>query len=138
MAGRQLTRSGGTPQTPSMSDESRRGCFVVWLATAAMATAAPAASTWSLVAAARGRAPCRVARGEDCGWRPGRSARRGSPASPAHSGSVRAIGGKHPRVAAAHGARAGARPAITFDVDTHANVVGDAGYRIVVSTRVSR
>jgi hexosaminidase len=32
-------------------------------------------------------------------------------------------------------ATADARPAITFEVDPHANVVGDAGYRIVVGTQ---
>ena len=74
------------------------------------------------VAAARARASHRVACRENCGWRAGRRARRGSPASSAHSGSVRAVGGNTRGLQLHAAAAADARPAIIFEVDPHASV----------------
>ena len=105
---------------------------VVWLALTRIATAAPAASTWSLLpqpASMRlvGSRAMKIADGAQV-------AVRG-----ADRGQVQPIADRFVRlVADTRGLRlrtagtADASPAITFEVDPHASVVGAAGYRILV------
>ena len=108
----------------------------VWLATTGDGNCGASSIHLVAVAPARRRAPCPVGRGEDCGWRTGRGAWRGPPASSAHSGSVHAVGGQtRAGCSCTRRLTADAHPAITFDVDPHASVVGDTGYRIVVGAQ---
>src|SRR5690348_7035293 len=108
---------------------------VLWLAATGMAAAAPVASTWSLLpqpAHAR-LASSRVLTISDGARVAVRGADR-SQAQPIVDRFVRLVAdtrGLQLQMAAA----AGAPPAVTFEVDPRASVVGDAGYRIVVGAQ---
>jgi hexosaminidase len=109
----------------------RAAFAAVWLATTGIAIAAPTAPTWSLLpqpARARLSGP-RVLKMTDGALVVVRGADRRQ---------VRSIAARFVQlVADTRGLQlriaptADARPAITFDVDPHANVIGSAGYRIV-------
>ena len=104
----------------------------VWLATAGMAIAAPAASTWSLLPQA---ADVRLARTGVMKITDGalvavRAADR-EQVQPLADRFIQLLAST--RGLRLHTATAAdAHPAITFDVDPHASVVGDSGYRIDV------
>jgi len=108
---------------------------VVCLATRGLATAAPTASTWSLLpqpAQARltGSRLVRIADGALIAVR-GVDRRQVQSVADRFVQLVADTRGLQLRAAAA----ADAHPAIAFEVDPRARVVGDAGYRIVVSAR---
>jgi hexosaminidase len=119
----------------SNAGKSLAAFAVIWLAMTGMAAAAPAASAWSLLpqpthAHLTGSHVMKIADGA-------RVSVRG-----ADRPQVQAIADRFVRwVAATRGLRlrtlaaTDERPAITFEVDPHASVVGDAGYRIVVAAR---
>jgi hexosaminidase len=107
---------------------------IICLATTGMATAAPVASTWSLLpqpadARPTGSGVVKIADGSLV-------AVRGADRRQLHSIADRFIRlvaetrGLQLRMAAA----AAAHPAITFEVDPHASVAAEAGYRIVIGT----
>src|SRR5438445_7906673 len=102
----------------------------VWLATTGMAIAAPAASTWSLLPqpADVRLAPSGVVKIPDGALVAVRASDRQQvqPTVDRFMQLVANTRGLH-----LHSATS-AHAAITFDVDPHASVVGDTGYRIVV------
>jgi hexosaminidase len=107
----------------------------VWLATTGMAIAAPAASTWALLpqpARARLSGPrvLKIADGALVAVR-GADRRQVQSIADRFVQLVADTRGLQLRMAAT----ADAPPAITFDVDPHANVIGSAGYRIVAGAR---
>jgi hexosaminidase len=104
----------------------------MWLATTAMAIAAPVASTWSLLPqpAHIHLAPSGVVKIADGAVVALRGVDR-QQVQPTVDRFVHLVANTrglqlHPATAA------GAHPAITFDIDPHASVVGEDGYRIVV------
>jgi hexosaminidase len=105
---------------------------VVWLATMGIAIAAPAASAWSLlpqpahVSLARSGV-VRIANGALVAVR-GADPRQVQPIADRFMQLVANTRGLQLNTATT----ADAHPAITFNVDPHASVVGDTGYRIVV------
>jgi len=103
----------------------------LWLATTGMAIAAPAASTWSLLPqpADAHLAPSGVVKIVDGALVAVRGADRQQvqPAVDRFMQLVASTRGLQLRAATT----ADAHPAITFEVDPHASVVGDSGYRIV-------
>ncbi len=106
----------------------------IGLATTGLATAAPAASAWALLPQPAGVRPAgpRVVRIADGALVAVRGADR-LQVQPIADRFMRLVVDTrglqlHPAAAAE------AHPAITFDVDPDASVVGDAGYRIVVGT----
>lgn len=121
------------PRNPS-ARVSFAAFAIVWLAATGVATAAPA-STWSLLpqpAQARlaGSHVVTIADGAVVAVR-GVDRRQVQPIADRFVQLVAATRGLQLHPAAA----TDARPAITFAVDPHAGVVGDAGYRIVVGNR---
>ena len=103
-----------------------------------MAIATPAASTWSLLPQPADVRPAPVRRGEDRG-------RRTVAVRGADRQAVQPIADRFMQLVAdtrglqLHAATAAdAHPAITFDVDPDASVVGDTGYRIVVAAQEIR
>jgi hexosaminidase len=119
----------------SNAQKSLAALAVVWLATMGMATAAPAASSWSLLPQpARVRpAGSRVVKIADGALVAvlGADRRQVQPIADRFVQLVADVRGLQLCTAAT----AEARPAITFDVDPHASVMGNAGYRIVVSAQ---
>jgi hexosaminidase len=104
----------------------------VWLATTGMVSAAPAAPTWSLLPqpADVRLAPSGVVKivaGALVAVR-GADHQQVQPTADRFMQLVASTRGLQLRTATA----ADAHPAITFDMDPHASVVGDSGYRIVV------
>lgn len=108
---------------------------VVWLAITGMAIATPAASTWSL-----------LPQPADVRLAPSGAVKLADGALVAVRGAdlqqVQPIADRFIQLVAntrglqLHGATtADAHPAITFDMDPHASVVGDTGYRIVVGAQ---
>lgn len=132
-----MADAGGMPAcVPSVS--RRRGIVsagcsnaLMWLATTGMAIAAPAASTWSLLpqpADAR-LAPSGVVTIVDGALVAVRGADR-QQVQPAVDRFIQLVA--NTRGLQLHAATmADVHPAITFDVDPDASVVGDSGYRIV-------
>ena len=110
---------------------------VVWLSTTGMATAARAASTWSLLpqpvdARLSGSGVVTIANGARVAVR-GVSRRQVQLIADRFVQLVADT--RELQLHAAAAAEAEARPAITFEVDPHASVVGDAGYRVVVGAQ---
>jgi hexosaminidase len=108
---------------------------VLWLAMTRIATAAPAAATWSLLpqpASTRvaGSRATKIAAGARVAVR-GADRRQVQPIADRFVRLVAATRGLQLRTAGT----ADTSPAITFEVDPHASVVGGAGYRIVVGAR---
>src|SRR5215469_9016330 len=108
---------------------------VVWLATTGIGAAAPAASTWSLLPQAAharlaGSRVLKIADGAQVAVR-GADRRQVQAIADRFVQLVADTRGLQLHMAAA----ADERPAITFEVDPHANVVGDAGYRIVIGAQ---
>ena len=107
----------------------------VWLATAGMAIAAPAASTWSLLpqAADVRLARARVMKITDGALVAVRAADREQvqPIADRFMQLLASTRGLRLQAATAPDTHA----AITFDVDPHASVVGDSGYRIDVAAQ---
>jgi len=108
---------------------------VAWVATTAVAIAAPAASTWSLLPEPAGVRPARsgvvkIADGALVAIR-GADREQLQPIADRFMQLVASTRGLQLHTATA----ADAHPAITFDVDPHASVVGDSGYRIVVGAQ---
>ena len=111
--------------------------FAVWLAATGTATAAPTTSSWSLLpqpfhAHAAGPGVLQIADGARVAVH-GADRRQVQPIADRFVQLVAHTRGLQLRAASA--AAADEHPAITFEVDPHANVVGDAGYRIVVGAR---
>ena len=105
---------------------------VVWLTTTPMATAASAASAWSLLPQAADvlltrPGVVRLADGAQVAVR-GADSRQVQPIADRFMQLVADTRGLHLYPATT----AGVHPAITFDVDPQASVVGESGYRIVV------
>ena len=111
----------------------------VWLTATGMATAAPAASAWLLLPqpADVHLAPSGVLKITDGALVAVRGADR-EQVQPIADRFVQLVAntrGLRLGAAASTATTAEAHPAITFEVDPHASVVGDAGYRIVVGAR---
>jgi hexosaminidase len=108
----------------------------VWLATTGMAIAAPAASTWSLLPhpAAERLAPSGVVKIADGALVAvsGAGRQQVQPIADRFMQLVANTRGLQLRAAASMADTADAHPAITFDVDPQASVVGDTGYRLEV------
>jgi len=133
---------GGMPAcVPSML--RRRGTMpagfaiaFVWLATTGMAIAAPTASAWSLLPqpVSVHLAQSGVVKIADGALVAVRGADRQEVQATADRfvQLVAKTRGLQLRAASSTATAADAHPAITFDVDPHASVVGDTGYRIVV------
>ena len=107
-----------------------------WLATTGMAIAAPAASTWSLLPrpATERLAPSGVVKIVDGALVAVSDAGRQQvqPIADRFMQLVANARGLQLRAAASMADTADAHPAITFDVDPQASVVGDTGYRLEV------
>jgi hexosaminidase len=108
---------------------------VVWLATAGMAIAAPATSNWSLLpqpanARPAGSHAVKIADGALVAVR-GADHQQVQPIADRFIQLVANTRGLQLRAAT----KTGARPTITFELDPHASVVGDTGYRIELGTR---
>ena len=109
--------------------------FVVWLAATATATAAPTAPSWSLLPQpvrehVAGSGVLQITDGARVAVR-GADRRQVQPVADRFVQLVAHTRGLRLRAAA----EADERAEITFEVDPHASVVGDAGYRIVVGAR---
>ena len=108
----------------------------VWLPTTGMATAAPAASTWSLLPrpATERLAPSGVVKIVDGALVvvSGAGRQQVQPIAGRFMQLVANTRGLQLRAAASMADTADAPPAITFDVDPQASVVGDTGYRLEV------
>jgi hexosaminidase len=133
---------GGTPtrvalmfRRPEMVPHGFAVAFV-WLATTGMASVAPAAPTWSLLPqpADVRLAPSGVVKIVDGALVAVRGADRQQvqPTVDRFMQLVANTRGLQLHAAASTATAADAHPAITFDMDPHASVVGDSGYRIVV------
>ena len=111
----------------------------VWLATTGMAIAAPAASTWSLLPqpADVRLAPSGVVKIADGALVAvsGADRQQVQPIADRFMQLVANTRGLQLRAAASMADTADAHPAITFDVDPHASVVGDTGYRLEVGAQ---
>jgi len=109
----------------------------VWLASTGMASGAPAASTWSLLPqpADVRLAPSGVVKIADGALVAvhGADPEHVQPTADRFMQLVANTRGLQLHAAAGTATAAGRHPAITFDVDPHADVVGDTGYRIVVA-----
>jgi hexosaminidase len=106
---------------------------MVWLATAGIAAAAPAGSSWSLLPQPANvrLAPSgavKISDGASVAVH-GADSKRLQPITDRFIQLVADTRGLKLNTATA----SGAHPAITFDLDPHADVVGDSGYRIVVA-----
>jgi hexosaminidase len=109
---------------------------VAWLATARIAIAAPAASTWTLLPQPSEvrLAPSgvvKIAAGALVAVR-GTDRQQVQPIADRFMQLVANTRGLQLNAAASEATTTDAHPSITFDVDPHASVVGDTGYRIVV------
>jgi hexosaminidase len=108
----------------------------VWLATTAMASGAPSAATWSLLPQPADvrlalSGVVKIADGALVAVR-GADRQQVQPIADRFMQLVANTRGLQLHAAASTATAADAHPAITFDVDPHASVVGDTGYRIVV------
>jgi hexosaminidase len=127
--------AGVASMFPRLGTVHRFATASVWLATAGMAVAAPAASTWSLLPQA---ADVRLARSGVMKITDGalvavRAADR-EQVQPLADRFIQLLAST--RGLRLHTATAAdAHPAITFDVDPHASVVGDSGYRVDVGAQ---
>jgi hexosaminidase len=136
------TYVGSTPVCVSSEFRRRRPAAAgfaiafVWLATTGMAIAAPAASTWSLLPhpAAERLAPSGVVKIVDGALVAvsGAGRQQVQPIADRFMQLVANTRGLQLRAAASMVDTADAHPAITFDVDPQASVVGDTGYRLEV------
>jgi len=109
---------------------------LVWLATMGMAIATPTDSPWSLLpqpadARLAGSGVMKVADGALVAVR-GSDRQQVQPIADRFMQLVANTRGLQLHAAPGAGTAADTQPAITFEVDPHADVVGDTGYRIVV------
>lgn len=131
-----LARGEGelTPRSP-VCGKSLAALALMWLAITGMPTSARAASAWSLLpqpvqARLTGARVVRIADGALVGVS-GADRRQAQRIADRFVQLVADTRGLRLHTAAT----AGALPAITFDVDPRADVVGDAGYRIVIGAQ---
>ncbi|HWW79097.1 MAG TPA: family 20 glycosylhydrolase [Steroidobacteraceae bacterium] len=108
---------------------------LVWLATIGIVVAAPTTSTWSLLpqpadARLAGSGVVKIADGALVAVR-GADREQVQPIADRFMQLVANTRGLRLNAVASTATTADAHPAITFDVDPHASVVGDTGYRIV-------
>jgi hexosaminidase len=114
----------------------------VWLAIAGLVTPAPAASTWALLPQPADvrlalSGVVKISDGALVAVR-GADGQQVQPIADRFMQLVANTRGLQLRAAAGTATTADAHPAITFDVDPHASVVGDTGYRIEVGAKSIR